>query len=87
MVHDVAVKARLIPLVQLSLPLAVPVFALDQLKDVNDSLIKMGQKSVWFLISQKDNRILASATCGGDSINKNTFSEITSIDRFVSFNS
>lgn len=46
MVHDVAVKARLIPLVQLSLPLAVPVFALDQLKDVNDSLIKMGQKSV-----------------------------------------
>ena len=46
MVHNVAVKARLIPLVQLSLPLAVPLFDLDQLKDVNDSLIKMGQKSV-----------------------------------------
>ena len=35
----------------------------------------------------KCTRILASATCGGDSTNNNTFSEITSIDRFVSFNS
>ena len=44
MVHNIAVKARLIPHAQLTL--AVPVFAFDQLKVINDSLNKMCQKAV-----------------------------------------
>jgi hypothetical protein len=85
MVHNIAVKTRLIPYVQLT-P-AVLVFVFDQLKVINDSLNKMFQKAVLFLVRLKCTWILASATCGGDSANKNTFSEITSIDWFVSFNS